>query len=302
MLRKIIIKNFQSHKKTVVKLTEGSNIIVGKTDSGKSAIVKAVFWVCFNRPLGDDYVSWWEHDGTCVSLHFDNGTVKRVKSKKDNAYYLIIDGKEQRYMADRSVPEPISDFLKMESMNFHMQRERTFMLDWTPAERGQFINKITNLESIDTAISNIKRRVSTESKQLDNLIDIKKELKKEIMELPDLSSFEKQLNEIEINEKEIRKYERQIVELSKLIESLTDIDESLSEVQCFDHLIKEIDDTLSGVDKYRKINKKYNEIKKLLSRIDKIDINIKTKSKKIKSLQKQFDKLMPTNKCPLCER
>ena len=59
MIKKIQIQNFQSHKETTLKLDPGVNIIVGTTDSGKTSILRALRWVIWNRPSGDDFRSWW---------------------------------------------------------------------------------------------------------------------------------------------------------------------------------------------------------------------------------------------------
>ena len=46
-IKKIILQNFQSHKYSIVELDEQLNVIVGPSDSGKSAIIRALKWVLY---------------------------------------------------------------------------------------------------------------------------------------------------------------------------------------------------------------------------------------------------------------
>jgi len=52
VVEKITIKNFQSHEETELQFSSGVNVIVGSSDSGKSAILRALKWVVQNKPSG----------------------------------------------------------------------------------------------------------------------------------------------------------------------------------------------------------------------------------------------------------
>lgn len=53
---RLLIENFQSHEQTEVFFTEGLNVFVGPSDSGKSAILRALRWVLYNEPKGTDFI------------------------------------------------------------------------------------------------------------------------------------------------------------------------------------------------------------------------------------------------------
>jgi AAA15 family ATPase/GTPase len=55
LIEKIVIKNFQSHNRTVLKLHEGINGIIGRPNSGKTAIIRAILLLKNNRPSGFAY-------------------------------------------------------------------------------------------------------------------------------------------------------------------------------------------------------------------------------------------------------
>jgi len=62
MIKQLTIKNFQSHKKTKLEFSDGVNIIIGQSDSGKTAIIRALNWVVNNKPSGDSFRSHWGGD------------------------------------------------------------------------------------------------------------------------------------------------------------------------------------------------------------------------------------------------
>ena len=63
MIKRIKIENIQSHKETELELSSGINAIVGSSNNGKSAILRAFYWLVYNRPLGvDNLLSHWAFD------------------------------------------------------------------------------------------------------------------------------------------------------------------------------------------------------------------------------------------------
>ena len=77
MIKKIIIENFQSHKKTEMKFTEHLNVIFGESDSGKSAIRRAIQSVINKNTF---HIRYGEKVGS-VEIHFDDCVVIREYTK-----------------------------------------------------------------------------------------------------------------------------------------------------------------------------------------------------------------------------
>ena len=63
MIKSLELFNFQSHAHTLIEFSDGVNIISGTSDSGKSAILRALRWVIRNEPSGLGVVSWWVFKG-----------------------------------------------------------------------------------------------------------------------------------------------------------------------------------------------------------------------------------------------
>ncbi|AYO30533.1 hypothetical protein D2962_07770 [Biomaibacter acetigenes] len=94
-IKSIKLVNFQSHKNTEISLDEGLTVILGPTDQGKSAIIRALKWVLYNEPRGTDFIT--VGCKYCrVTLEMSNGTVIiRERDGNKNRYILRKDGQEQ---------------------------------------------------------------------------------------------------------------------------------------------------------------------------------------------------------------
>lgn len=88
-LKRVVIENFQCHKKTVIEPSlEGLTVITGPTDHGKSAIVRAMKWLLYNRPLGTDFIRHGQTECK-VTFEFADGTiVQRRRTTSLNQYYV----------------------------------------------------------------------------------------------------------------------------------------------------------------------------------------------------------------------
>lgn len=94
-IRKLTINNFQSITKAKIKFTKGLNVIVGENGLGKSAILRALKWVC-----RDYRGSYFAKDGaeTCkviVQTHKDFKVIRTIERALDDK------GKTQRLKINR---------------------------------------------------------------------------------------------------------------------------------------------------------------------------------------------------------
>lgn len=154
MIKSITLQNFQSHKDNTVDFCDGVNAIVGQSDSGKTAILRAINWVVNNKPTGEAFQSSWGGE-TIVSIALDSGViVKRGRSASDN-YYMIDDEAFRAF--GQNVPIEVREAMNLEEINIEKQMDSPFLLGSSPGEVAKILNKIVDLEGIDSAISNIRR-------------------------------------------------------------------------------------------------------------------------------------------------
>ena len=155
MIKQVKIQNFQSHEDTVLEFHPGVNIIVGTSDAGKTAVIRAIRLVAFNKPSGDSYRSTWGGE-TKVEIDTDTHTITRRKHKGENQY--ILSGLDTPFAAfGNKVPAEVEMALNLTEINVQQQMDAPFLLtaSTSPGAVATHFNKIAHLEVIDTARSNI---------------------------------------------------------------------------------------------------------------------------------------------------
>ena len=80
MFKSLCIENFQSHKKTVLNFDAGVKVIIGRSDSGKSAIIRAIRWLVENKPNGNSFINYDESKAS-VEIDIGDTILKRGKDK-----------------------------------------------------------------------------------------------------------------------------------------------------------------------------------------------------------------------------
>lgn len=151
MIERLLLKDFQIHERMEVVFDERITVLVGPSDAGKSAVLRALRWLCFNRPSGDSFIRHGSKD-TCVRLLVDGQAVLRRKGGGVNRYRVEGDV----YTAfGTGVPAQADDLLQLGPVNFQAQHDPPFWLSLSPGEVSRELNAIVNLGLIDQTLANV---------------------------------------------------------------------------------------------------------------------------------------------------
>ena len=205
------IHNFQSHKDTTVTFDEGLNVIVGNSNSGKTAILRAIRWVIDNYPLGSDFITTGE-DECSVTLYFNDGTyITRTRTRNDAGSYHVHgknynpDGSvnywDQTYKGfANNLPIEIANVHQMpkvdllpNDMSLHLnmmnQLDGPFLIADSAAVKANVIGRLTGTQNIDMVI---KKANAASTKISHSIKTLEKENKKRE---EDLSFKEEDIND-----------------------------------------------------------------------------------------------------------
>jgi DNA repair protein SbcC/Rad50 len=155
MLERLQIVNFQRHERLRIKLDQQITTIVGPSDTGKSAVLRAVRWLAFNRPRGTGFVRHGE-DECSVKLWVDGRKVERRRTKTENLY--LLDDRQLKAVGT-DVPEEVARLLNLSEENFQGQHDAPFWISLTPGEVARRLNAIVDLEVIDRSSSWLASRL-----------------------------------------------------------------------------------------------------------------------------------------------
>lgn len=227
MIKSVHIKNYQSHADTELEFHPGVNVLVGSSDSGKSAIFRAMAWVMTNRPLGNAFCRWGTKK-TQVELTIDSDTtIGRTKSKSENNY--LFQGRD--LLAGTEVPEDIQRVLKIDpQINIQQQISAPFLLSSSPGEVAAFFNDIAGLSDIDLSIKNLKSWQASHIRIIKRLdLDIEKQ-QAQVDEMKYLDQAERNLEALEQKQSELDQIKVDHKQIKDLIHKHSRCSETLDEV------------------------------------------------------------------------
>lgn len=147
MLESLLLVNFQAHRKIWVEFDPFVTCIIGESDAGKSAILRALRWVCQNQPRGDSFI----HNGRGFAKAILTVDGRKVTRKTGSGNLYRLDGKS--YAAFGSVvPRDIQGLLDVNCVNFQQQHDSPFWFSQTPGQVSRELNQIINLGVIDDSL------------------------------------------------------------------------------------------------------------------------------------------------------
>ena len=176
MLTRMRIVNIQKHKDLEL-LLDKINVIVGATDSGKTSILRALTWALTNDDAGENLINNQGAKSCCVEIDADGNTIKRSWSKGKNAYSL--DDKEFTTFRT-SVPSPIADLLRLDTINIQRRRDLPFMVYFKASDCANQFSEMMDLSEIDNIITNSNKSVKVHADDVEQLKAKKAEIDKEL--------------------------------------------------------------------------------------------------------------------------
>lgn len=220
MITSLELENFQNHKHSLLEFHTGMNVIVGASDSGKSAIIRGIKLLKENRPLGTSFVSWWARDKESCTK------VKLVTSEGNTI--IRADGKERYYKLNNSefpvfkteTPVEIRDVLNMDETNFQFQLDSHFLLSQSAGAIAQFFNKVAKLTEIDTATSNVKSwimKINSSIKQKEADLE---ETEAKLAKYKDFEKVETLLEAMEELDRKRNRYDAQADGIDSILDDL----------------------------------------------------------------------------------
>lgn len=281
-IKRIILENFQSHKHSIIDLEERLNVIVGPSDSGKSAIIRGLKWALYNEPAGDYFIREGEKECS-VSLEFsDNTILKRYRSKSKNSYILTRNNGEEIIFEGfgSAVPEEIIDIIGIKkiyldsneanSINLGEQLEGAFLLSEKTSTRASAIGRLVGVNLIDDALREVlkdTRGLNIDKRNLEENIN---KLDKEITQYDYLNDLKVKFNRISELNKEIKdKYDR-IHKLNIVKERIKDVKEGLNSTSLILDKLKMVERLNYNIQSIDNRVLKYKHLNNYLSNLNKV--------------------------------
>ncbi len=227
MIESLHIRNFQTHLEFHLEFDKQITSLTGKTNAGKSSIIRALRWICLNQPDGDDFIHW-DADECEGKLIVDGHEIIRKRGKGVNTY--SVDGKVLEAFGRGVVPDEIAAILNVSDDNFSMQLDQPYWLLDSPGQVSKNLNSIINLESIDRTLANVASELRKSRAVVAVSQDRLSKAKEQRNRLTWVKSADVELKRLEALETGIEEKREQQQRLTALLERLEEAGQ-LSEVE-----------------------------------------------------------------------
>lgn len=263
MIEQVRLQNFQSHEDTKLNFEPGVNVIIGQSDSGKSAIIRAIRWAIWNRPLGDSFRSHWGGD-TAVTIETNDCSVERFKGKKDHYTLNNLESEELKFQAfGTEPPEEVTEALALSELNVQDQMDSPFLLSNNPGEVSRHFNKIANIDQIDSALKAVESWLRSYSGKIKSTDE---EIERYEGQLEDFEYLDKMEAQVEVLESMENKFDRLLSSqrsIERLITQIEGIDEDIEEFEELLSAEEQVDQILSLMREKRTYIGEYKRVKSL---------------------------------------
>lgn len=214
MIAKVEIENYQSHKKTAMEFVPGTNVIIGESDAGKSAIFRAINWICNNRPMGDAFRSEWGGNTRVIIHTVEGDTIERVRTASKNEYR--VNGRVLTAFG-HDVPEEVMEILRTDSANIQDPADPPFLLAISPGEAARMLNRAASLTDIDSLTSALKKNAARIESDIKYNHGQLKDYAKQIKQYENIPALELELQKIEEAEEEFREKQKNALTLKRTV-------------------------------------------------------------------------------------
>lgn len=291
MICSLTVHNFQIHDYFHTELAPGLTVFTGETGKGKSALLRCLRWIIHNKPSGDAFLRHGESfvEGT---VEVDGHTVTRRKSHNDNLY--VLDGQELRAFGRGNVPPPIEELFNVDESSWARQHDPAFLFSQTPGQVAQSLNKIVNLDLIDSTLSNLAtdvRRARTElevcQERLQQVIEKEQSLSwivDCVQEYSQIKTLETTLSQMALKSSRIDSVVQEVGSLEKTI-------------QIVSRAKSEATKAIQTSEQVQQLNQRHQRLSNLINEVTQCDKEITRLAQQQRRIHEQLSQVKD---CPLC--
>lgn len=232
-LKSLQIENFQSHKRTFIEFADGITVIIGDSNAGKTAVLRALDWLRLNRPRGLSFIRKDQKE-TTVTLETDEHQIGRTKSKKKNEYFLSDGGEISEFkVVGNDVPAEVSQALRLTDLNVHRQFDSHYLLFDSPGEIARTIHAACRLDkgvaAVEVLAGKLRKVKAQRGDAESELENVSAQLgSPELTILPEVG---RELAVVELLAGDVGEKSKRLKRLRELVERLDTLDDEIEKLR-----------------------------------------------------------------------
>jgi len=274
MIKRLKIKNFQSHQDTELEFHPGFNSIVGTTDSGKSSLYRAIHWIKSNKAT--NFISFWNRkkngdpkEETSAEIELEDISIQRIRSSDMNGYKL---GEETLEAVGRGEPPTnVTDSLNMSDINFFSQHNPPFLLTESAGQVAGIFNELIHLDAIDTVLSKLDSAKRDVKKQLVELYPLLGKTEGELSSLSWVDEAKGLLDQMQETEENITEISAVALAISEKIQYIKEADKRIEQLSVFESAFSYIKEMEEISKEMEEVVAEHTNLSRILSSVKSLD-------------------------------
>jgi DNA repair exonuclease SbcCD ATPase subunit len=303
MLNSLFIKLYQSHKDTELHFHPGVNGIIGKSLSGKTAIIRAIKWLITNRPSGFKFHSKFasKKRKTAVMLVTRDGNKVTLAKQGTKGMYEVdrIDSNAEPLQfkkIGKQVPDIVKDKLNLTELNIQEQFDSPFLILSSAGEIAKTVNRVTQIDDIDKWIKLINRSINVFSGRINVYTEDLESIDDELEAFEPLDKVAKKLGTLKHIQKKIDRLLADHESISHLVVNIKRLQTTIDSKDGYITAKRNVEKIIAMQENLALLSAEKQLIKAYLQRQRELELAEEQKSRYIKKYSRiiRKEKLCPT--------
>ena len=273
MISQLQIRDFQAHRLSNLKFGDSVNCIIGQSDAGKSAIIRALKLNLLNKPAGTAFLPLFDKKKKAnISTTFDNDKkITRIRGKSDNIYKTSDSLEYEKFGVDP--PDEIQRIVNIIPwLNFQFQHDAPFLLSMSGGDAAKALNTIIKMEIIDETVQAIRQDEREAGKKFKTIETTYNESKSEFDALAWVEKADAMVKHLEGFEFGLETKKETISDLESYLDELNEIESVISGIKLIPQTV--LDDLGERQDSLSIKISRLTQLEFLLKELNKIESNI----------------------------
>lgn len=264
-IEEIIVHNFESIEHQSMKLDPSFNIVIGESDTGKTAFcIRALRWLFYNDYTGDFFVrnkkdgsldkngKPLKEDNCYVTVIYNTGEEVTRQRKKNSNYYIVTDENGECFQYENfgnNIPDKVIEVTGVKKLvvekdlqlPLNIPRKKEFnVIYMNNGIKSKVISALAGTNILDAVVREMKVDFK---KHCDNISTFEKDLKDIDKKLENYENFDKE-------ESLIKKGNTLIEKINTIKKQLNELSSLKNELNTYQKINKELEEEISTKDYY----------------------------------------------------
>jgi DNA repair protein SbcC/Rad50 len=290
VFEKLTLRNFQSHQSRTIEFESAVTVFIGPTDAGKSAIIRALRWVCLNR-APKNHIRFGAKSAKAI-LYVDGHSIIRAQG---NQNYYSLDGEILRAFS-RSVPNEVAKILNIDSDNFQRQHDPLFWISLPAPQVTKELNQIVDLSIIDKTLTKAQAKVRKHKSEVEISRERLALAKQQVAELSWIEDAAAAFERVEAAAKTLNDAKHRHF---RAVSLGRDVSEVVTAQGNIDRKIEFAENIVAAAKKADELSKELERRESQLQQIGELEDKVCLMNDRIKKMERLLAKV---KSCPVCKQ